>query len=422
MLVDVVSDAVNDTLDPFGEYRVSELDGRDLISRGDEPLRCQRCGHLFEGVKAWSELFAHQGTPCEPPEVPESPHPVRVSFAAERATPHVRRVMAAANLTLELERVSCGDDGHDAKERSAFVVDLSILQRRLQELAYAEASCYNIEQWYEALREHTSETYTVHLSEEDLEVLRKLHAAWHVGSHCVENEILQRHAALECRVQDAVWGSSQDRFFVKTSMRSPKDAANVEHAHSDPAHVRLRREIMACCVTDAPAAVELLIKSKRVMIDIANFLRCRSAASLPLNLILRRWDDSVANSVEWRCFVADGRLTAISQYHCYTALPDLAGESQEDTSRRLRVARDRIREFQEGVHAAVAGCIGACSYVLDVATGVDADVDEKVRLVEINPMHSSGAALFSWRHDRDLLLGGREDERVELRVVGRVLG
>jgi hypothetical protein len=347
-----------------------------------------------------------------PPETPEeTPHPVRVTFAATKATYLVKAVIASIDLELDFyNETECG-----------FTVDVSLLQRRLHELAYAESSCYNLERWYETLQDHTAETFTISLSDEDLEVLRKLHAAWHLGNHSVENAVLERHAALERRVQQAVWGDRQDTFFVKTSMRSPKDAVDVEHASDDSAHTRLQREIAACCVTDAAAAISLLIGSKRVMTDIANYLKYRTQASLPLNLILRRWEASIAESTEWRCYISDGRLTCVSQYHCYTTLPPIVGGSTDEVLQRLRCVRERICAFQGAVHAQIVGCIGTCSYVLDVATEASAAVSSQVRLVEINPLHASGAALFSWTRDRRLLLSGREDGLVELRVVKQLM-
>lgn len=285
------------------------------------------------------------------------------------------------------------------------------------------------------MRAHTAETVVVPLSDAELEMVKKLHAAWHMGfSHSVPQDMLALCERLEERVQRAVWGGGAGGggaapYFVKTSMRSPKDAVKVEHAPDDPPHVRLRNEVAACAVRSASAAIELCTASRRVVTDISYYQRYR-IPGIPLNLVLRKWDSDVAGGVEWRCFIADGRLTAISQYHCYTALPEITSPTGHGETVRTNLAKLRgcLVAFQRRVHTDVVRCIGAASYVLDLATQRSARCEGfEVRLVEVNPIHMSGAALFSWKADRPTLLGRpggarRADGLVELRVVGAVVG
>lgn len=413
VLVDVRADDVNDTPNPVAGYVVTELDGSPPRSLGDEPLRCETCGRLFDGEKPYSRLGAHQGKPCVP-EPPEFPHPVRVSFASERK-PLVKSFLALHHL--ELEEISCGEAG-TAEACCAFVVDVSLLQRRLRELAFAEASCCNLEHWYQALREHTAETKVLPLSDDELTMFQKLHAAWHVGyGSSVDPRTMSVQENLERRLQQ-LWEGSQDPFFVKTSMRSPKDAVKVQSEGAP--HERLRQELASSAVRSAGEATELLAASRRVVTDIAQFRKYGSCQGA-LNLIMRRWDPFVASSVEWRCFVSEGSLTAISQYHCYTVLPEVIAAAAVPGAPGLVEVRNRVAAFQKQVHPVIVDCLGLTSYVLDLATNVGGDMDTLVRLVEINPFHTSGAGVFSWRHDGDLLLRGRADGIVELRVVRRRL-
>lgn len=410
VLVRVRPEAVNDVAEPLASFEVTELDGSPPVSRGDEPTRCDRCGRLFSGPKAFSQVSIHRGKPCAPPPAPEGeePHPLRVAFPASRVQlvgPCLRR------LGIELEGEGQAPPGH-----RSFLTDRSLLRVRLAQLAFAEASAHNLERWYTALRAHTAETFVVPLEDEDLEMLRKLHAAWHMGSsHSVDPATLERHGSLERRVQ-SVWDEAGpgQRYFVKTSMRSPKDAVQVPPG---PTAERLRRQVEACAVTSAAGALDLCAASKRVMTDIGLFLKCRAAAEERLNLVLRRWDDGVSGSVEWRCFVSEGRLTAASQYHCYNEVPEIVAALRDgDGLGALRAVRDRLAAFQRQVHSVIVEALGVDSYVLDVATQVGGDAEAPVRLVEINPLQTSGAALFSWRDNQALLLAGRPDGLVELRV------
>jgi len=401
------SDAMNDTLDPFDAYVLTELDGSPLQSKGNEPLRCQTCGLLFSGPRPYSELGAHQAKPCEPPREPKEPHPVRVSLPSSCFLA-VQHVVAARAVELTFS-----EDHIDQTTRS-FVVDLSILQRCLHELAFAQASACNLERWYPSVRAITAETTIVPLSDAEWTVLQRLHAAWHIGyGHSVDSVTLSEYAKIEQKLQEAAWGSQAvdaARFFVKTSMRSPKDAAPVQYDANAPAHVRLQQEVEACAVTSAGEALELLVASKRVMVDIATFRKYRCSSELQLNIVLRRWDAEVADNVEWRCFVANGRLTAISQYHCFTTLPELTAATPES----LRSMRDALLAFQLAVHTSVVHAVDSASYVLDVAASLDSQ--SAIRLIEVNPLHSSGSALFSWRRDKELLFHGRADGVPELRI------
>jgi len=206
---------------------------------------------------------------------------------------------------------------------------------------------------------------------------------------------------------------------VKTSMRSPKDAAKLDDRPGELAHERLAREVQALCVHSGAAAVELLCGSRRVLEDIGHFKRYRASETDRLNVILRHWDEEVAGTVEWRCFVFQGQVTCISQYHCYTTIPSVVAACATDPrGTPLLATRDRIVAFQQHVHTALASCLSIDSYVLDVATPVGGGPEEAVRLIEVNPTHSSGAALFSWGRDADVLARGRPDGCVELRVAG----
>jgi len=173
VLVDVVPDNVNDTPDPLGGYIVQEIDGRSPSSLGDEPLRCLSCGYLFSGAKAWSELFSHQGSPCEPPREPEIPHAVKVQFPCTRAPDLVKQVLAEWGLQIQYESF---EHNVSPNHWCSFIVDVSILQRRLRELAFAEATCYNLERWYDELRAYTAETFMFPLEAEDLDIFPKLHS------------------------------------------------------------------------------------------------------------------------------------------------------------------------------------------------------------------------------------------------------
>ncbi len=88
------------------------------------------------------------------------------------------------------------------------------------------------------------------------------------------------------------------------------------------------------------------------------------------------------------------RLTAISQYYCYEVFPSLQSREEVEKIKAL------ITEFHENVKAA----FHLSSYVMDVVVWPD----NSIQIIELNPFGafmSSGAALYNWETDLDLLYG-----------------
>jgi hypothetical protein len=110
---------------------------------------------------------------------------VRIAFSAARLA-HVLPYLSACGIPLEPEPeaepeaesgggVPAVDPAHLASEASrSFVVDLSLVRRHLKRLSFAEASAFNLEQWYEPLKAHTARTTIVALVERDLGDLQRL--------------------------------------------------------------------------------------------------------------------------------------------------------------------------------------------------------------------------------------------------------
>ncbi len=115
---------------------------------------------------------------------------------------------------------------------------------------------------------------------------------------------------------------------------------------------------------------------------------------------------------EFRCFVSNHKIQGISQYHCYTKFPSL-----QDRDHILHI-RDVIVKFHELAKTSLV----MPNYVMDVAVLPDSSC----YLIEVNPFGpymSSGAALFNWEKDGDLLYGKKEskDGLPEIRILQQLL-
>eukprot|EP00756_Hemistasia_phaeocysticola_P029423 Hpha_TRINITY_DN16232_c3_g1::TRINITY_DN16232_c3_g1_i1::g.14404::m.14404 len=161
-------------------------------------------------------------------------------------------------------------------------------------------------------------------------------------------------------------------------------------------------EVLRCESGDE--VMNLLLSSERVFTDLILALDCTEAAGdeWRTQLCLRAWDERVRGEWEFRVFVNEGRVTAISQYNHYIMIPDLLqlGES---------AIRSRVIDYWHTVRK----CIAPSSYVVDVVLMEDGGAV----VIELNPFKdSTGGCLFDWRQDHDVLHGIPPGTEPEVRL------
>ena len=115
--------------------------------------------------------------------------------------------------------------------------------------------------------------------------------------------------------------------------------------------------------------------------------------------------------MEFRGFVRKGELRALSQYN-HSFVSDKLVKNKEYIYEII------VTFFKERVQPAL--CDHFQDYIVDFAlTGskwkdaqcCESEEEERVWVIELNPyLESSDAALYSWKTDRDLLVGLEEEE------------
>lgn len=234
-------------------------------------------------------------------------------------------------------------------------------------------------------------------------------------------EIIER--TLPRRIDEAIAAVGSDRVFVRLSSRSPKDVPLRDRAlmarlireyvdahrpagegHGRPSDALLFQAVVASCsraclVRTADEAVAMLVRSERVFQDLT--ARLLHEEAFRMCVVVRAWAD-LEPEMEFRVFVYNARLTAITQYYraCYVA----------SIGERAAEIEARVSEFvRERVIPAVAS-LGLPSYVVDVVLGPDG-----AHVVELNHFHSTTSpGLFDWVADADAL---RDGERVHFRCL-----
>lgn len=142
-------------------------------------------------------------------------------------------------------------------------------------------------------------------------------------------------------------------------------------------------------VYDGKDAMSLLLTSERVYAEMIDWLRFGE----PEQLCFRVWEKQLTIDYEFRLFVYQGALTAISQYDHYTHYP------------HLFLIRDKLQQelqmYWSSVHPHVS--MPDSSYIIDIAYLPQSDA---YKVVEINPYSPcTGAGLFSWQYDKEVLEG-----------------
>lgn len=291
---------------------------------------------------------------------------------------------------------------------------------------------FDIEQWYPSLSSVTFDSKFLSLPHEVAQAFVNFYQRRYNNKNHLTPEDCRLIRAFEPILDEAIRSvsSPSGKVFVRLSNRSPKDGTRpgvdvkslvnqeLEMIPGTPdsnakmiAICRASRELIA--VRNAKQALELILSSERVFRDLILALDCRkleeedekSEVSWSTQVCIRAWNDDVRDELEFRCFVYQGKLTAISQYNHYCFFD--FGELNEDIIRaRLVAFWNRVKHM-----------ITAQDYIMDVAFLEPSTVefkrddnnDKKPKeiLIELNPYkRTTGGCMYCWKLDDKLLKDG----------------
>mmetsp|Transcript_1483 Transcript_1483/g.1963 ORF Transcript_1483/g.1963 Transcript_1483/m.1963 type:complete len:372 (+) Transcript_1483:61-1176(+) len=232
----------------------------------------------------------------------------------------------------------------------------------------------------------------------------------HEGSTPYENDFQQLITKLDQFI-DSVQGHSNG-CFVKLSCRSAKDVSvsspktfqiyqqeiagrtqnktlTPEELHNERVCALYKASLHSMKVYSAKEALDLLLQSKRIAFDLE--LDVRFPSEFSTHVIVRPWREIPLMS-EFRGFVTNKNLNALSQYytHCYFA--ELQTNKQE--------CQQVICDF---FNRNIKDKIPLESYVIDFVVELDSSgKPSKCSVLELNPFNpSTGACLFSWEDEKD---------------------
>jgi hypothetical protein len=269
----------------------------------------------------------------------------------------------------------------------------------------------------------TFETRFVEVSMEECKAWRE----WNRGAALDSSQ--QRHidalkTRLETAIQHFVRTSPAHAAFVRLSTRSPKDAvdkvpglipilreqlqqekrkceeAGDREYGGNERLVGLRRAFMrVMAVTNADEALQLIMYSSRAISDIKRALDFADKSSWNLKLIVREFVE-IPIEGEFRGFVYNNKLNALSQYYADCFFPEIASETQ-----KKKIEERVLTFFEQEIKDSLKHL---SSYIVDFVV-----TDKYVKVVELNPFSkSTGACLFDWDKDKQIIEEGPFEFRV----------
>eukprot|EP01084_Bolivina_argentea_P079798 144663_1 len=142
-------------------------------------------------------------------------------------------------------------------------------------------------------------------------------------------------------------------------------------------------------ITNAKEAMAQLLSSERICIDLRDWILYGE----PEQIVFRVWNNDVTKDYEFRVFVYNNKITAISQYDYYGVFPHLFNIKQ-----KLKLM---IYEKWKIVHP----YIKQNNYIIDFAYLKSTN---EMIIIEFSPFRTcTGATLFNWDKDKDLLYGNK---------------
>jgi hypothetical protein len=278
---------------------------------------------------------------------------------------------------------------------------------------------FDIDVWYPRLgKQWTFETSFVPLTRREAAALLGYYETRFLHRPMLTKEDVCVLECLEKRLDDAIrtdFGS--DGAFMRLCGRSPKDGEplcreKLRAQYTDQL-LKTKSKYTALArtpylrVTSGEEAMSLLLTSERVFTDCDDWMRvsCRSRclsspltqpyvsqAGEPEQVVFRRWEPELSLDYEFRAFVCQGALTAITQYDHYAQYP------------HLLPLKAQIEAKIKSKWAQIHPLVGVTSYCVDFVYLPEKGEAEVIELSPFLPI--TGPALFNWKQDEAQLRSG----------------
>jgi len=283
----------------------------------------------------------------------------------------------------------------------------------------AKAEANNVDKWYDALKDVLIPSLLLRLPLPQAKALSRSYESKFLNKPALteeeEKELDNLASTIEEQVEAWKPGILKAGFFVRLNTRSPKDAL-ILHPKMFAAIQKDKDEFVAqggtvdenailrfCYVNfvkqmvvhSGKEAVELLAISHRIWQDIEATISS-TVGEFEMYVVAREWAQ-IHPSLEFRGFVYDRKLNAISSYNRAVCWPGIPERKQE--------IEDRIKDYWKWLEPKIPEAMQ--NFVIDFAFLEDTN---EITVVEFNDFAdfegaATNAELFSWKEDWEVLTG-----------------
>eukprot|EP00026_Physarum_polycephalum_P011495 Phypoly_transcript_11725.p1 GENE.Phypoly_transcript_11725~~Phypoly_transcript_11725.p1 ORF type:complete len:383 (+),score=41.64 Phypoly_transcript_11725:21-1169(+) len=272
---------------------------------------------------------------------------------------------------------------------------------------------FDVDQWYPALRPYTFESHFIDMSIDDANAMKRMYRSKLDDIiPTPTGDDLQRIEEMKVKMDQIFAGfrAKNKTAFVRLSGRSPKDAGQDgddklkqmivdEVSQFEKQGISVDPNFMVqalykavakyLSVSNADEAMSLLLNSQRVNDDLCYILN-RFSENWKMQIIIREFVE-LDPSYEFRGFVCNKVLTALTQYNELCFYPHIQGREVELANRIVTfflTVRDHIP-------------FNTC--VVDFII-----LGDEIKIIELNPFgEMCGGSLFQWS-ERNILQGGAD--------------
>jgi len=270
---------------------------------------------------------------------------------------------------------------------------------------------FDIDVWYPTVASHTFNSKFLSLRRCEAEAIVNFYQTFY---NCRRRLTLTNICVLielEKRLDTSIRKHFPGGAFLRLAGRSPKDAEPLSRAQLRKSYQEALSNVLKEDGTttksptpnqklraigrtqylkaeDGVSALNCLLSSERVFTDLHDYLRYGE----PEQICLREWCDEMKLEYEFRCFVYENELRAISQYDHYCVYAHLT-PMKADIEKAIRAALARVHPM-----------IGERSYIIDFLYIPER---QEARMIELSPFREcTGPACFKWHSDGDQLRQG----------------
>ncbi|KAJ5078860.1 cell division cycle protein [Anaeramoeba ignava] len=300
-------------------------------------------------------------------------------------------------------------------DRSAPILQTKVSKEEVENY-HSSVLNANIENWINLISEFTFKTKFFNLTTKNAELLIEIYKYYkqHLKISEEFSEKLNPIANQLQEVIDSLKGS-KPHVFIKSSSRSAKDTAifnmkfdsiyisklksseNNPISNNEKAKYLLETATQLLQVSNAKDMLLEWCTSDRIYEDLV--LALEHPEKFNENFVIREWID-IDVDMEFRGFVSNGNLVALSQYNHVCVFP------------RVIQYKDKIQKLILDTFQKIKPkLIHYSHYIVDFAiTGKDLDT---VWIIELNPwIFSTDGCLFSWTLDKSILENGPFEFRI----------